>query len=149
MTDLALAIIHHVLVFGLVAIMAIEFVLFRPGLNGETLQRLGRLDAGYGVCASLIIVVGIGRVIFGVKGTDYYLSNPWFWAKMITFGLIGVLSIAPTLFLLQWRKAHSADPAFTPAVTAVKRARRYIAAELALLPIVLMCAAAMARRATF
>ncbi len=149
MTDLILAIAHHLLVFALVAVMAIEAALVRPGLSTGLLPRLAKIDAGYGALAMTIIAVGIGRVVFGAKGADFYLSNPWFWGKMIAFAAIGILSIGPTLTFTRWRRAASADPAFAPPAQAIQRIRRFIIAELALLPIVLACAAAMARYGGF
>jgi putative membrane protein len=149
MTDLVLAIGHHFLVFTLVAFMALEFALIRPGFAGGALMRAARLDAAYGACAALVVAVGIARVVFGAKGADYYLSNPWFWGKMVAFAAIGGLSIIPTLSLLAWRRAGKADPTFTPDADRVRRVRFFIAAQLALLPIVLICAAAMARYGAF
>ena len=67
-TDLLLAIAHHLLVFALVAVLAAETVLVRPGLKGRALARLGGLDRFYGMAAGLIIIVGFSRVFFGLKG---------------------------------------------------------------------------------
>ena len=47
--DLTLAISHHVVVFLLVAILAAEFVLLRPGLAGQGIGQLARIDAAYAV----------------------------------------------------------------------------------------------------
>jgi putative membrane protein len=144
-TDLELAVGHHLLVFALVALMAAEFALIRPGLAGRALLQVARLDGAYGASATLIVVVGIARVAFGIKGADYYLGNPWFWGKMVAFALIAVLSIVPTVALLKWRRALNGNPGFVPASDAVRRVRSFVAAQLALLPVVLVCAAAMAR----
>ena len=43
-TDLLLAIAHHLLIFALVAVLAAETVLVRPGLTGNALARLGGID---------------------------------------------------------------------------------------------------------
>ena len=84
-TDLMLAILHHFLIFALAAIIAAELVLVRPGLKAETLGRLARIDGAYGLIAMLIILVGIGRVFFGLKGWEYYIYYWAFWAKMAAF----------------------------------------------------------------
>ena len=145
MIDLELAIAHHVLVFSLVALIAVDFVLFRPGLDAAGVKVLARIDAGNGTLAGLVIVIGIARVFLGAKGPDFYLSNPWFWAKMGTFLLIAVLSIVPTVVLLRWRRAAKNDPRFVPPADAHRHARAHIALEMALIPVLLICAAAMAR----
>ena len=43
-TDLILAILHHILILGIAAIIAVELALVRPGLDGATVGRLARID---------------------------------------------------------------------------------------------------------
>ena len=59
------------------------------------------------------------------------------------------LSVMPTIAFVKWRRAAKTNPAFTPEETALARIRAYIAAELALVPVILICAAAMARYGGF
>jgi len=110
MTDLILAITHHVLVFSLVGILAAELALCRPGVSGAALIRLAKVDGSYGIVASLIIVVGICRVIFGNKGAQFYLHNPWFWGKMSAIVIVALLSIVSTIAVLRWRKMAGNEP---------------------------------------
>lgn len=143
MTDLLLAIAHHILIFGLVTMLAVEGVLL--GQAAIDVKRLGRIDAGYGLTATLVIAVGVGRVIWGGKGWAFYEANPFFWAKMATFAVIGLLSLGPTLTFLRWRRLAKADPAFQPPSVEIKRARAALRLQMALVVVVLACAAAMAR----
>jgi putative membrane protein len=149
MTDLVLAIAHHILVFSLVGILTAELTLCRPGVSGAALTRLARVDASYGVVAALILVVGICRVIYGVKGAQYYLHNPWFWGKMSAIAVVALLSIYPTIAILRWRKAAGKDPGFVPPERSIAGVRHYFVGELAFLAIVVACAATMARRGGF
>lgn len=144
-TDLILAILHHMLVFGLAITMAVELGRLRPGMSGAEAVKLARLDAGYGATAGLILVIGILRVIYGVKGADYYLHNPWFWAKMAAFAGVGLLSVPPTLAFIRWRKAAAADAGFAPTDAQVAGVRRFLIYQVALLMVLVACAAAMAR----
>ena len=86
-TDLLLAILHHLLVFSLAGIIGAEFVLIRGDLPATTLRRLVGIDRHYGIIAVLIIIVGIGRVFFGLKGWEFYVYNWVFWAKMAAFAV--------------------------------------------------------------
>jgi putative membrane protein len=149
LTDLILAILHHLAIVSLIALLAFESALLRPGISPDNLSRVTRIDAAYGATAALVIVIGVCRVIWGIKGADFYLSNPWFWAKMASFALIGLLSIPPTLALLKWRKAAKQDAAFLPSPDEVGRLRIFIGTEVALLGLVVICAAAMARYGGF
>jgi len=149
LTDLILAILHHLAIVSLIAILSFESALLRPGISPENLSRVIKIDAAYGVTAALVIVFGVCRVIWGIKGAEFYLSNPWFWAKMASFALIGLLSIPPTLALLKWRKAARQDLGFLPPTDEIARLRVFIGAEVALLWLVVIFAAAMARYGGF
>jgi putative membrane protein len=144
-TDLVLAILHHVAVFGLVAHIMVEAVLLRPGIGAAEVIRLARLDRAYGATAAAVIVIGILRVIFGIRGYEYYVENPWFWAKMASFAAIAILSIPPTRRFLAWQRAAKLDAAFVPAVDEVKSAQLLLRAESAFVVLVVGFAATMAR----
>ena len=100
MTDLVLAIAHHLCVFTLAGLLLAEVVLLRPDLSPARILQLGRIDIAYGIVAGLVVVVGVLRVNFGDKGADYYLHNWAFWLKMSAFVLLGLLSIPPTLAII-------------------------------------------------
>ena len=143
MTDLILASIHHLLAFGLVALLIGQRVLLNPGRIDPL--GLSRLDAAFGATAALVLAVGVGRVVLGVRGWAFYEGNPFFWAKLATFGLIGLISIGPTLRFLKWRKAARTDPGFSPPADEAARVRRTVGIEALLLVPLLVFAAAMAR----
>ena len=145
MTDLILAIAHHLAVFTLVAIFAAEFALLRPGIESKRLGQLGALDGAYGAVAGLVIIVGIIRVIFGAAGWEYYVGNWVFWAKMTAFVLMGLASIPGTMAMARWRRAAKTDAGFVPEAAEVLRARRMLYVQAALLAFIPSFAAAMAR----
>jgi len=141
--DLGLAIAHHIAVFGLVALLAMERLTLRDGAVDPA--RLAKIDGAYGLVAGLVIAIGVCRVIWGGKGWAYYAENPFFWSKMGLFLAIGLLSIGPTLLILRWRKAAAGAAPFTPPAVELQRARQWIGLEAVLLVPLLACAAAMAR----
>ena len=59
-------------------------------------------DVVYGVAGIALLVSGIYRVIKFGQGSEFYTQNPLFWAKMITFGLVGSLSLYPTITYVLW-----------------------------------------------
>ena len=149
LTDLLLASMHHLLVFGLVAMLVAQSVLLHGHIDAIALAKLGSIDRGYGIIALLLLVVGSLRVFRGLMGADFYLHNPWFHAKLGTFLLVGLLSVWPTLRFLCWRKALKADPAFLPAQDEVRHLRHIVRFELILIAVIFVCAAAMARYGGF
>ena len=144
-TDLLLAIAHHLLIFTIAAILAIEFALIRPGIDPAQIKRVSRFDLGYGIAAGLLVGVGFSRVYFGIKGPAFYLQNPVFWAKIAAFALVGLMSILPTLRLLAWRRMAERDRAFVPPTAEMTTVRRLLTIEACVFVLIPILAAAMAR----
>ncbi|GLQ12260.1 hypothetical protein GCM10007913_41930 [Devosia yakushimensis] len=142
---LLLAIAHHLAVFTLVGIIAAEFAMLRPGIAGSRLNQLAKIDGAYGAVAGLVIVVGFLRVFFGGTDASYYLTNFAFWGKMAAFLVVGLLSIQPTLSLLRWRKRLASEPDFAPPASEIAASRRFVHGEVAVLVLIPIFAAAMAR----
>lgn len=148
-TALLLAALHHLLVFGLVAMLVAEATLLRGDVDAATARRLAGMDTGYGATAVLLLGVGVLRVVYGLKGWDFYLHNPWFHAKLGLYVLTGLLSALPTFNFLRWRRSLRRDPAFTPDAGSVARARTVVRVELAIVAVIFVLAAAMARYGGF
>jgi len=140
MLDLSLAIAHHLLIFGIFGILFTEFWALRPGMSGVTVARIGLIDLWYGVLAAAVIVIGFCRAIFAAKGWAYYSHNAFFWAKIASFAVIGILSLPPTMALIRWRKSGT-----LPSDLDVRKVRQYLHAELALFVFLPIFAVAMAR----
>lgn len=138
--DLVLAILHHFFVFALFGVLFAEFIIVRRGLGAAAVVRVRLIDLWYGIFAGLVLIIGVARVAFAAKGWAYYEHNSFFWAKIVTFAVIGLLSVPPTLTYLRWRR----DSAL-PADEAVASARRYLWAQMVLFPLLPAFAAAMAR----
>ena len=149
LTDFLLAALHHLLVFGLIAMLVTESVLLRGPIDGPALQRLARLDAAYGMAAVTLLIAGVCRIAFGVKAYDFYQHNPWFHAKIGTFVLVGLVSILPTIRFLRWRKALAANPGYRPDAAEVARLSGIVRFELVLIAAIFIFAAAMARYGGF
>jgi putative membrane protein len=143
--DALLAVFHHICVFGLFVILATELALVRPGMSAETIFRVARVDMFYGILAGLTLIVGTLRVIYGAKGMAFYIHNPLFWGKLGLFAIIGLLSIPPTLNYMRWRKALRADLNALPDIAAIQSTRKLIAIQHALLFLLPILAAMMAR----
>jgi putative membrane protein len=143
--DLPLAILHHLLAFGLLGVLAAEAAITAPGLAGGRLKRLQVLDRCYGILAGLMVVVGVLRVLYGGKGPEFYVANTAFWAKMAAFAAVGLLSIAPTVRIIGWGRRARADAAFAVPEDEVAAMRKWFGAQLALFALIPVFAAMMAR----
>jgi putative membrane protein len=140
MLDLSLAIGHHLLIFLLFGILVAELILVRPGMDRTALNRVGAIDLWYGILAGLILAVGFSRAIFAAKGWLYYSHNAFFWAKIGTFLIIGLLSVPPTIQFIVWRRAEA-----LPDAGKIRGVRRLLWLEVLLFALLPAFAAAMAR----
>ena len=138
MQDLVLAIAHHLIVFALFGLVCAEIIALAAPLDAPAIRRVARLDLAYGALAALI--VGFVRAIFAAKGWAYYSHNAFFWAKIGTFGIAGLLSIPPTLTFARWRKSTG-----LPDASAVRAVRTCLHWELMLFLLIPAFAALMAR----
>ena len=59
-------------------------------------------DIFYGIAGIALLVSGIYRVIKFGQGSEFYIQNPIFWMKMVAFGLVGSLSLYPTVTYVLW-----------------------------------------------
>src|SRR5205085_5779960 len=91
------AFLHHVAAFALVAALAVEFVLLRGELSATRARQILSADRIYGICAGLILVIGLARVFYFEKGAHYYFHSIPFIAKLSLFVMVGLLSIYPTV----------------------------------------------------
>ncbi len=145
MTDLLLAIAHHLLIFALAAVLVAEMMLVRPQMRSADAAKVARIDIAFGVLAGLVLIVGFARVYFGLMGADYYWHNSFFHAKLGAVLLVGILSIWPTMRFIKWRRAMRDNPDFVPPLAEVENTRRFIHLELVVFFLIPVFAALMAR----
>ena len=143
-TASALATLHHLLAFGMVGLIMAEWVILRGAPSADVLPRIARIDAFYGGSAGALLMVGVLRVVYGVKGYAFYTGNPVFWIKIALFAATALLSVVPTMRLIRWSRALKAGGAL-PDTASWFATRRLIVWELHCLSGVMICAALMAR----
>lgn len=145
MTDLLLTILHHLLVFAVFAIFAVQMALVRPGLDGSGVRRLAGLDAAYGAISLAVVAIGFSRAIWGLRGWEYYSTYWVFWAKVGAFLIVGLLSIQPTLRFRRWLGAAKADAAHIVPHDEIAAVRPWLHREGFVLLLIPVLAAMLAR----
>jgi putative membrane protein len=139
------AFLHHVAAFTLASAVAVEFALIRGDLTLVTARRLQITDIVLGVAAGILLIVGLSRVFFFEKGSDYYFHSHAFTTKFSVFIAIGLLSIIPTLEFLSWNKPLRVGQVPTISARKLKLLTAVIHGELLSIAVILLCAAIMAR----
>jgi putative membrane protein len=137
--------IHYIGILLLFAFLMAETLLWRSGIDGPTMRRLLKLDAGVGLAALAVLISGVARAGWTEKGWAFYAANPWFHAKVSLFVLVALLSLYPTVTFLRWRRTLAGGGVPPVDERQFQRVRRVLGAELHLMLLIPILAVLMAR----
>lgn len=138
--EAVLAALHLLAILTFVTFLSSQAALCRiEWLNAAVVERLARLDVIYGVAAALMIGSGLARLLWGIKGASWYLSQPLFHIKITLVVIMAILAIWPSLVFRRWRRNLRATGALPEAVE-VKKVRRAVMIQSHLLPVVAIIA---------
>ena len=143
--DAILAYLHFMAIFGLFATLMYEVILLKASPAALDIEALALTDRKFGIQAGVVLVTGALRVAFGAKGAAFYLHNPVFHLKIGLFVLAALISIAPTIAFLRWRKARRADPSWRVPEPEWQRARKLVRLEMVIVALIPLAAVIMAR----
>lgn len=144
-TEALLAYAHFLAILTLAAFLSSEAALCRKEwINAAVVERLARIDAIYGAAAIAVLLTGLARACWGMKGLAWYASQPLLLTKVALFLVIGLISIAPTLRFRHWRKTLRATGAL-PSEAEVHSTRRLVMIEAHLLVVIPLFAVFLAR----
>ena len=143
--DAILQYLHISAILALVVFISSEAALCRPQwMNAQIVERLVTVDRIYGIAAVAVLVTGFVRIYFGTKGAGWYWGNWLLHLKLTLFVVVGLISIAPTLRFIRWRKALRATGAL-PAEEEVRKARKLVMLQAHIIPLIPLAAAFLAR----
>ncbi len=135
-----LAALHLVAILTFVVFLSSQAALCRiEWMNAAVVERLARLDVIYGVAGVAMVGSGIARVIWGVKGASWYLSQPMFHIKITIVLAMVVLSFVPSLVFRRWRAKLRSTGAL-PGAQEVAKVRRLVMIQSHVLPVVAVIA---------
>lgn len=136
---------HTIGIMVIFAALVTETLTLRQELTLQQAWRISIADGVYGLAATLVLVTGILRVLFFGKGTDYYLHQPVFWAKVAVFGVVSLLSVVPTVSFIRWIAPLRAQRPPTLSQPQVSRLQLLIRLELMGVAVIPLLASMMAR----
>lgn len=143
--DALLAYLHYSAVFVLFSFLTVEVMLMRGALDQGAVALLGRVDLWYFGSAAAVLVTGFLRLVFGVKGPEFYLTAWPIYVKLGLFIAVGVISVSPTLAFIRWRRMFDHDRAWQVPESERKRVRRLVMIEVHLAALIPLFAVIMAR----
>jgi putative membrane protein len=136
---------HLLAILTLVVFISSEAALCRSEwMNAKVVERLGKVDLIYGIAAGAVLLTGIARTWWGVKGTGWYWTNGLLHLKLAAFIAVGLMSIKPTMMFARWRKAVRADGSL-PAEAEVRTARKWVMIQAHIIALIPLAAVFLAR----
>lgn len=98
--------LHIVGILLVFSSLVAEHLLLEDKMTRKAIRRLSIVDAVYGMGA--LVILGAGFVLwFGVGKPAAFYSEGWIvYTKLGLFGVIGTISLIPTLFFLKERKGN-------------------------------------------
>ena len=143
--EAVLASAHLLAILTLVVFLTSQAALCRvEWMNAAVVRRLARLDMIYGLAALALLLTGIARMAWGVKGLTWYVSQPLFHLKMLLFFGAALLSLRPTFTIRRWLKTLNQQGTLPPA-EAVRTTRQWIMVQAHIIPVVAVVAVFWAR----
>lgn len=143
--DAALAYLHFTAVFVLFAFLTVEVMLARGELDQKAVRMLGRVDLWYVGAAIAALATGLSRAIWGAKGWAFYTGDWVFWTKVLSFAVVALLSIPPSVAFIRWRRRAEANPGLVVPEDERKRMRRYLMWEVHVASLIPLFAVVMSR----
>lgn len=143
--DAILAYLHFSAIFVLFGFLVAEIVLFRGPLDPWVIRLLGRLDVWYFGSALVVLTTGLSRLVFGVKGPEFYLTGWAIYVKVSLFILVALISVFPTLRFIDWRRRLDRDSNWRVPDEERAKVRRLLMIEVHIAALIPLIAVMMAR----
>ena len=140
-----LAYLHISAILALVVFITSEAAISRAEwMNEQVVERLVRVDRIYAIAALAVLLTGLARTGWGIKGTAWYWHQPLLHLKLGLFIAVGLLSIKPTLMFIRWRKTLRAGGGL-PGADEIRSARRWVMIQAHLIALIPLAAVFLAR----
>ena len=140
----ALAITHHLLVFGLISILFGEYTILKFSVDQSKVVFLRKMNYWYTGVLLLVLLVGCARVFYGDKPSIYYLHNDFFWIKIAALVTLLIYAFFMSKKLHQWQDLITEQ---SECLTSdlIDKAYRMVFIQMHLFPIPVVAAVFMAR----
>ena len=97
-------------------------------LNAAAVERLVRLDQLWWLSALAVLLTGLARSYWGMKGAPWYWGQPLLHAKLTLFALVLLLAVAPTRRFARWQATLRSGGSL-PSAPDVQATRRLVMIE--------------------
>ena len=136
---------HLLAILTAVVFISSETALCRiEWMNERVVERLVTVDRIYLVGVVAVLLTGLARITWGMKGAGWYWGNGLLHLKLALFVVVAVLAIKPTLMFARWRRQLRETGAL-PDEAQIRLARRLGMVGAHLIAIIPLAAVFLAR----
>jgi putative membrane protein len=140
-----LAFLHLSAIFAVIVFATSEAALCRSEwMNARIVERLVRVDRIYWIALITLVLTGLARVFWGIKGDAWYWSNWLLHVKLTMTAIVLALSLRPTLRFRRWVAALRSDGSL-PAEAEVTQVRKMVMVSTHIVPLIPLAAVFLAR----
>ncbi|HMA09138.1 MAG TPA: DUF2214 family protein [Ramlibacter sp.] len=136
---------HILAILTAVVFISSETALCRiEWMNERVVERLVIVDRIYRVGLVLVLVSGLARIVWGMKGAASYWGNGLLHLKLALFLAVIVLAIKPAMLFARWRRQLHETGAL-PGEVEIRQARRQGMVAAHLIAVIPLAAVFLAR----
>jgi putative membrane protein len=136
---------HLLAILTAVVFISSETALCRSEwMNARVVERLVTVDRIYLGGVAAVLISGLARIAWGMKGADWYWGNGLLHLKLALFIVVAVLAIKPTLMFGRWRRQLRETGAL-PDEAQIRQARRLGMVAAHLIAVIPLAAVFLAR----
>ena len=140
-----LAYAHLAAILTMVVFISSEAALCRSEwMNAKVVERLVAVDRIYLIGVAAVLLTGLARIWWGMKGGDWYWSNWLVHLKLTSLAVVALLAIQPAQAFRRWRRDLQATGAL-PGEAQIRQARRTVMLAAHLIALVPLAAVFLAR----
>ena len=145
MSEAWLSFLHISAFLGWVVFASSQAALCRSEwLNAAAVQRLVRLDGILWIASAAVLLTGLARIYWGVKGSAWYWGNGLLHLKLTLFLVVALLQIGPGRQYRRWQAALQAGRGLPPEGE-IRGARRLVMIATHLVALIPLAAVFLAR----
>lgn len=140
MTESLLASLHLLALLAVIVFQTSQTALCRAEwVNAAVVRRMVVLDNLFVASAAVLLLSGVARLLWGIKGLQWYVSQPLYHLKMTLLCIMVVLAVRASLTIRRWRRMLDVGGTL-PDATALQRVRRLLMWQMHIMPVVVVVA---------
>ena len=138
-----LAYLHSLSMMALAAMLFVQLLSIDKLHDRQQLERFVRFSFGLAAAAGVMLISGVGLLVWAERGLAFYLRNPVFYIKLAVFAAMLLVAVTPARIILHWHREASTGT--MPEQGMVVFVKRYLTVE-AILFLVIPLAASLSER---